>query len=186
MQRLVDDLLDLSRIESGVWRPEPRAQDLAAVAHEVWAEVSRASDPSAPRLSVDLAAEAGIVEADSQGLRQILRNVLENAARYSPPGGAVWLRSRRDGEMAVVEIADNGPGIPTEHLERIFERFYRVDPARSREMGGTGLGLAIVKHLVEAHGGHVVAESQLGVGTTIRLVLPASPRPDAAPPVTES
>jgi two-component system phosphate regulon sensor histidine kinase PhoR len=104
----------------------------------------------------------------------VLRNILENAARYTPAGGSVTVRSRRAAGGIVLEASDTGPGIPGEHLPRIFERFYRVDTARSRELGGTGLGLAIVKHIVEAHGGSVVAESRLGAGTTIRITLPAA------------
>jgi two-component system phosphate regulon sensor histidine kinase PhoR len=95
--------------------------------------------------------------------------------RYTPPGGRVTVRSSRSHEGVTVEISDTGVGIPGEHLPRIFERFYRVDAARSRELGGTGLGLAIVKHLVEAHGGRVTAESALSAGTTIRVLFPEPP-----------
>jgi two-component system phosphate regulon sensor histidine kinase PhoR len=92
----------------------------------------------------------------------------------------VTVRARRRDRTVVLEVSDSGPGIPGEHLPRIFERFYRVDAARSRELGGTGLGLAIVKHLVEAHGGGVEAESRLGVGTTIRVTFPAPTAPAAS------
>ena len=172
MQRLVDDLLDLSRIESGSWTPSPARVDIAALAQSVWAEVARDAEGERA-FALDLAGDATAVEADPQALRQILSNVVENAVRYTPPGGAVTVRSRRAGDRIVLEVADTGPGIPGEHLPRIFERFYRVEAARSRELGGTGLGLSIVKHLVEAHGGSVAAESRLGDGTTIRLALPA-------------
>jgi signal transduction histidine kinase len=104
---------------------------------------------------------------------QILTNVLDNAARYTPKGGRVTVETAREDGLVRLDVKDTGPGIPGEHLPRVFERFYRVDPARSREMGGTGLGLAIVKHLVEAHGGRVEALSTLGHGTTIRIHLPA-------------
>ncbi len=174
MQRLVDDLLDLSRIESGAWSPRPEAVDVAALAQQVWAEVARTTDGERA-FALELAGDATTVEVDAQALRQVLRNVLENAARYTPAGGSVTVRSRRTADAVVLEVSDTGPGIPGEHLPRIFERFYRVDAARSRELGGTGLGLAIVKHLVEAHGGTVAAESRLGAGTTIRITLPATP-----------
>jgi two-component system phosphate regulon sensor histidine kinase PhoR len=172
MQRLVDDLLDLSRIESGAWTPKPEPVDVAALAQQVWAEVARTTEGERS-FTLELAGDATTVEADPQGLRQVLRNILENAARYTPAGGAVTVRTRSAAGGTVLEVSDTGPGIAGEHLPRIFERFYRVDAARSRELGGTGLGLAIVKHLVEAHGGSVVAESRLGAGTTIRITLPA-------------
>jgi signal transduction histidine kinase len=105
-------------------------------------------------------------------LHQILTNLLDNAVRHAP-GGRIAVRAREQAGGATIEVADTGSGIPPEHLPRIFERFYRVDPARSREAGGTGLGLAIVKHLVEAHGGRVEAQSTVGRGTVIRLWFPA-------------
>jgi signal transduction histidine kinase len=173
MQRLVDDLLDLSRIESGGWTPRPERVALAPLIQDVWADVTRANAATDRRFAVDLSPEASEAEADPQAIRQVLGNILDNAARYTPAGGSVTVRSRPGEGRVVLEIADSGPGIPGEHLPRLFERFYRVDAARSRELGGTGLGLAIVKHLVEAHGGRVEAESRLGAGTTIRFTLPA-------------
>ena len=174
MQRLVDDLLDLSRIESGAWTPRPEPVALGPLAGQVWTEVARASNAEDRAFTLEIPADAAEVAADPQALRQVLSNVLENAARYTPAGGSVAVRARRQRGDVVIEVADTGPGIPGEHLPRIFERFYRVDAARSRELGGTGLGLAIVKHLVEAHGGRVEAESRLGAGTTIRVTLPAA------------
>jgi signal transduction histidine kinase len=172
MQRLVDDLLDLSRIESGGWRPVPANVEIEPVAREVWFTLSAGRTGAETRLVVDTAADARTVWADPEGLRQILSNVLDNSLRHTPSGGTVTVRSMPEPSGVRLEIGDTGPGIPGEHLSRIFERFYRVDPARSRELGGTGLGLAIVKHLVEAHGGRVEALSTLGAGTTIRITLP--------------
>jgi signal transduction histidine kinase len=172
MQRLVDDLLDLSRIESGAWTPHPERVGLRAVAEQAWADADRSGGGRELTFAIEIPEDAAEVDADSQALRQILGNVLENAARYTPAGGSVAVRSRRLSGAVVIEVSDTGPGIPGEHLPRIFERFYRADAARSRELGGTGLGLAIVKHLVEAHGGSVEAESRLGTGTTIRIRLP--------------
>ena len=122
------------------------------------------------------------VQGDAGALHQVFSNLFSNALRYTPPGGRIEVRSRpapppRDasgGAWVEVAVADTGSGIPAAHLPRIFERFYRVDPARSRAEGGTGLGLAIVRHLVEAHGGTIDAESRVGQGTTIRFVLPAA------------
>jgi signal transduction histidine kinase len=173
MQRLIDDLLDLSRIESGGWRPHPAEVALEPLAREAWAAV-RAGAAAAHQFALELAPDATRAWADADALRQILANVLDNAVRHAPAGGRVTLRSARVPGAARIEVSDTGPGIPSDHLPRIFERFYRVDPARSREVGGTGLGLAIVKHLVEAHGGRVEAESVLGRGTTIRFTLPAA------------
>jgi signal transduction histidine kinase len=180
MQRLIDDLLDLSRIESRAWAPAPEPVDLEAVAREVWSAIGAGT-----AFAVTLADDARTVHADPDAVRQVLTNVLENAARYTPAEGRVAVHAARAGGQVVVEIRDTGSGIPGEHLPRIFERFYRVDPHRSRAAGGTGLGLSIVKHLVEAHGGKVEAESRLGAGTTIRFTLPAA-LPAGAPAVTHS
>jgi two-component system phosphate regulon sensor histidine kinase PhoR len=181
MQRLVDDLLDLSRIESGGWTPQPERVALGPQVEQAWEDVTRANTSGDRAFTVDLAPDAAEVEADPQALRQVLGNILDNAARYTPARGAVTVRARRSDRSVVIEVSDTGPGIPSEHLPRVFERFYRVDSARSRELGGTGLGLAIVKHLVEAHGGRVEAESRLGVGTIVRVTLPA---PTAIPATT--
>jgi two-component system, OmpR family, phosphate regulon sensor histidine kinase PhoR len=171
MQRIVDDLLDLSRIESGGWRPNPvwsRIPDVAA-------DVMLASKPAALAKNVvvraDIAPDAESVLADPTALRQVLGNLVENAVRHTAEG-TVTIVARREAEHLTLDVADTGVGIAAEHLPRIFERFYRVDPARSREQGGTGLGLAIVRHLVEAHGGSVTAQSEAGVGTTIRTLWP--------------
>jgi signal transduction histidine kinase len=102
----------------------------------------------------------------------VLTNLMDNSLRYTPAGGRITCRSRRVDAGVAVSISDDGTGITREHLPRIFERFYRADASRSREEGGTGLGLAIVKHLVEAHGGRVSAESELGRGTTVTCFFP--------------
>ena len=174
MQQLVDDLLDLSRIESGAWSPVPERLALAPLLRDVWGTL-------APRAAqARLAFEARVDEratlwADPQAARQVLLNVLDNAVRYTPEGGRIAVTAAAERGALRLEVSDTGIGIPGEHLPRIFERFYRVDPARSRELGGTGLGLGIVKHLVEAHGGRVEATSRLGAGTTIVLVFPGTP-----------
>ena len=171
LQRLVDDLLDLSRLESGGWRARVGQVDVAEVAEEAWAPyVDAASDKD-----VDFTVEAEVrVEADASGLQQILRNLLENALRHTDAGGHIHVAGRRDAEgRAVIEVSDDGEGIPSRALPRIFERFYRADSSRARDYGGTGLGLAIVRHLVGAMGGTVEAESELGRGTTVRVILPS-------------
>jgi two-component system phosphate regulon sensor histidine kinase PhoR len=173
MQRIVDDLLDLSRIESGGWVPDPAPVDAAGLVRDVFTTV----ELDARSKGVSLVAEIDSgrrVHADPTALRQVLCNLVENAVRYTS-SGTVTVRAdeRRDGIW--IHVRDTGVGIAAEHLSRIFERFYRVDPSRSRSDGGTGLGLAIVKHLVEAHGGRVHAESQQGVGTTVSVFFPESP-----------
>ena len=175
MQRIVDDLLDISRIESGGWRPNPAVIDIANAAREV---VSALHDVAAvKRISVGITPHeaARTVTADSTALRQILSNLVENAIRYTPDGGTVTVFTEPDPQGVRIGVRDTGVGIAPEHLPRIFERFYRVDPSRARGAGGTGLGLAIVRHLVEAHGGRVRAESAVGRGTTVVAFFPASP-----------
>jgi two-component system phosphate regulon sensor histidine kinase PhoR len=174
MQRLIDDLLDLSRIESRTWIPQPERVSLESLAREVWESLGGRGHAAQLAFDIAIGARAEAVDADPEAVRQILTNILDNAARYTPAGGRVKVETVREDGLVRLDVRDTGPGIPGEHLSRIFERFYRVDPARSRELGGTGLGLAIVKHLVEAHGGRVEALSALGQGTTIRVHLPAA------------
>ena len=173
MQALVDDLLDLSRIESGAWVPEPEEQPLADVIREVWSTFDRGPEEADVSLRVDVAQDLSAL-ADPGALRQILRNLLANALRYAPAGTAVTVSAEAAGGFLRVAVSDEGPGIATAHLERVFERFYRVDAARSREAGGTGLGLSIVKHLVVAHGGKVGIDSEVGHGTRVWFDLPAA------------
>ncbi len=172
MQRIVEDLLDLSRIESGGWVPNPEPIALASLAGEVIASARDAADRKGLTLSFDAGAHATAVNADPTALRQVLGNLVDNAIRHTARGSVTIFTRRYDREIAI-GVRDTGTGIPAEHLPRIFERFYRVDPARSRAEGGTGLGLAIVKHLVEAHGGRVTAHSVPGTGTTILARFPA-------------
>lgn len=173
MRNLVDDLLDLSRIESGAWEPERAVLDAGRLARSVWSTLPPAAmeDGEAPVLVTEEADDPLV--ADQEAFRQILKNLLDNARRYAPAGSEVVVRTRRGEETVRVEVSDRGPGIPLQHRDRVFERFYRVAPGRSRAEGGTGLGLAIVKHLVMAHGGDVGIESQLDRGTTVWFSLPA-------------
>jgi two-component system, OmpR family, phosphate regulon sensor histidine kinase PhoR len=176
LQRIVDDLLDLSRIESGGWVISPTPVSVATVASEAWSAQAERAPEQTVRFVEDIAPDADLAVADPAALHQIFTNLFSNAVRYTPAAGTVTVRARLRaeedaGEVVEVEVIDTGSGIPAAHLQRIFERFYRVDPARSREDGGTGLGLAIVRHLVEAHGGRIEAESTVGQGTTIRFTL---------------
>jgi two-component system, OmpR family, phosphate regulon sensor histidine kinase PhoR len=183
---IVDDLLDLSRLESGGWRPEPQALDALELVMDVW-NTARERTGGKHIEFVPIGRDVHVT-ADPAGLRQVLANLFDNAIRYTPDGGRITVRVSRDRNITpngvdpdpsahgsvTFEIRDTGIGIPHEALSRVFERFYRVDPARSRAEGGTGLGLSIVKHLVESMGGDVTAESDLGKGTTLRVRLPAA------------
>jgi signal transduction histidine kinase len=174
MQRIVDDLLDLSRYESGSWRPNVVTNDLAGVVSDVFTSVARAADAKGLTLGFQASPDAQRVDADPTALRQVLGNLIENAVRHTARGGVTVSAEAPPRGGTTLRVRDTGSGIPTEHLGRIFERFYRVDAGRAREEGGTGLGLAIVRHLVESHGGSVRAESVVGQGTTITVHFPAS------------
>ncbi len=173
MQRLVDDLLDLSRIEGGRWQPHEELLDVRQVVHDVWNELADRAQKAAVELAIEIDPGAETLRADSDAVHQVLTNLLENSLRYTTRGGHIVCRSRLEDDGIALSITDDGPGIPLEHLPRIFERFYRADQSRSRAEGGTGLGLAIVKHLVEAHGGRVSAESERGAGTSVTCWFPA-------------
>ena len=172
MQRVVDELLDLSRIESGGWVPHPATVDVGEVATDVLAANAAAAQRQGVALDARISADAREVYADRTALRQILGNLVENAIRHTSDGSIVIVASRETDGWTTVGVRDTGSGIAPQHLPRIFERFYRVDTARSRASGGTGLGLSIVKHLVEAHGGRVHAESTPGAGTLITASFP--------------
>jgi signal transduction histidine kinase len=172
MQRIVDDLLDLSRIESGGWLPEPARIDLVAAAGDAILACRDSAHEKGVTLDVDAPPNASMVTADPTAVRQVIANLVDNAIRYTPRGGRVTVFAEREGDGVWLGVRDTGVGIPVEHLPRIFERFYRVDPARSREAGGTGLGLSIVRHLAEAHGGRVRADSVLGRGTAVAAFFP--------------
>ena len=174
MQGLVDDQLDLSRIEAGHWKPAPRMVQTAPALRDAWKGLEGAS-PVRHAFTVEVAPGAEALYVDPEALRQVLANLYENARRYTPEGGRITATAARDGAGIRVSVHDQGSGIASEHLPRIFERFYRADPSRSRAEGGTGLGLSIVKHLVESHGGRVWAESALGEGTTISCWFPIRP-----------
>jgi len=179
MAALVSDLLELSRLESGE-RP-PHWERVAA--DEVVDEVVGGLSALAAAKQIEVVTEVSVesVETDRDRLRGVLENLVENALKYTPAGGRVAVSARPEGDAAVFEVADDGPGIAAEHLPRIFERFYRVDKARSRELGGTGLGLSIVKHLVESLGGAVSVSSEPGRGSRFVVRLPLSRREVARP-----
>ena len=172
LQRLVDDLLSLAQLESSqatLELSDVRVDELFNNLIRDWKEKLAAKNL---KVIVDLTPEAFTLHADGTRLEEVLYNLLDNAVKFSPENGQIRLRATHRGSDMVLSVADGGLGIGKEHLPRIFERFYRADKGRSRELGGTGLGLAIVKHIAQLHGGRVEAESELGHGTTIRVVLP--------------
>jgi signal transduction histidine kinase len=174
LARIVSDLLDLSRLETGSELDESVALD--AVVRD---ESERFEDPAAEAgVALEVAAErVPRVRGSGRDLALLVRNLVDNAIRYTRPGGRVEVGlGSRNGEV-VLTVLDTGLGIPTRDVPRIFERFYRVDRARSRETGGTGLGLSIVKHVVENHGGTIGVSSELGQGTRFEVRLPAVPSP---------
>jgi signal transduction histidine kinase len=171
MQRLVDDLLDLSRIESGVWQPRVATLDVHALAGEAAAAIVETAQQKGVAVLTEVGDDATVLHADPVAVRQVLSNLTENAARYTA-AGSITVFARRDGGRVAIGVRDTGVGIAPDHLPRVFERFYRADPARARDAGGTGLGLAIVKHLVESHGGRVAATSTPGNGTTVTAWFP--------------
>jgi two-component system, OmpR family, phosphate regulon sensor histidine kinase PhoR len=170
---LVDDLLTLAQLESA--NPNLELSDVRL--SELFAAIVRdwARKFAEKKLSIDVgvAPDLPLVRADETRLQEILYNLLDNALKYTPPGGRIRLQAQRVGHEIALSVSDTGVGIPEADLPRIFERFYRADKARSRELGGTGLGLSIVKHIAQMHDGRVEAESELGRGTTIRVVLSA-------------
>ena len=173
--RLTDDLTDLSNIELGriSLRLEPTA--VAEVADSVLAIIAPRASAGQVTVEAALPADLPRVVADRDRLAQILINLVDNAVKYTPKGGRVWLEVRvREPGVVEMAVCDTGAGIPKADLPRLTERFYRVDKARSRDLGGTGLGLAIVKHLVLAHGGELTIDSELWKGTTVRFTLPAA------------
>jgi two-component system phosphate regulon sensor histidine kinase PhoR len=171
LSALVGDLLELSRIESRETVLERAPIDMARLAETLLHDWRARLDES--QLTAALHSQRpAIAWGDAQACEQILSNLLDNAIKYTEPGGHIQVRLGGDERLVRVEVADTGMGIPERDLSRIFERFYRVDPARSRSQGGTGLGLAIVKHLVQNLGGEIQVESQLGRGSTFSFSLP--------------
>lgn len=171
LEHLVEDLLDLSKLESGGWTGRRESVDTKEVAEEAWQQVVRDIEGKGG-ISFDILGDLR-VKGDREGLFHVFRNLLENSIRHTDSGGSINVSmALTQDSMVEVVISDDGDGIPAESLPRIFERFYRADSARARDFGGTGLGLAIVRHLVSEMGGEVVAESQLGQGTTVRFTVP--------------
>lgn len=175
MTNLVEDLLSLAALESGRRPPVFEALSLGALVAEVTASLIPLAARKAIVLRVEPFHDVPPVRADRDMIKRVLTNLIDNAIKYTGERGLVRVGASAEAGRVGVWVSDDGPGIPPEALPRVFERFFRVDKARSRELGGTGLGLSIVKHIIEVHGGTVSAESRLGEGSTFRVTLPGIP-----------
>ncbi len=172
LSTLVTDLLSLSRLDAEQGRLRVEPVDLRRIIDAAARDLQPAIDGHQVTIEIERPEETLPVLGDSEALQEAVSNLLDNAIKYSPAGEIVRVVLRRDGKYADLAVIDRGPGIPHQHQERIFERFYRVDRARSRALGGTGLGLAIVKHIAQDLGGTVAVESEPGAGSTFRIRLP--------------
>lgn len=171
VERLVEDLFALAQADVSALNLHRESVDLTNLIEQVVAKFH----PKAKEQNINLSVQGAIGEQcdlDPVRIEQVIVNLLDNALRYTPDGGAVTLSLMRKGDFAVIAVQDSGAGISSDELPFIWDRLYRVDKSRSREHGGAGLGLSIVKHIVERHGGRVSAESRVGHGTTMRLMLP--------------
>jgi two-component system phosphate regulon sensor histidine kinase PhoR len=172
LHELILDLLSLARIESGQAALEITNVPLQQVVSHCLRDHEERAKATGLKVENQVAGSPLMVRADEESLLQILGNLIDNAIKYTPPGGSITVRCREEANQAVIEVADTGVGIEPEHHSRLFERFYRADKARSRELGGTGLGLAIVKHLCQAMQGSVYVNSKPGQGSTFGVRLP--------------
>jgi two-component system sensor histidine kinase SenX3 len=180
--RIIEDLLELSRIElSG--QQEATATSVGLLVAEAVDRVRSLMQTRDVRVVVDEPSKRSTVLGDRRQVVSAIANLVENAVKYSDAGSLVEVHSRTDGQWVEIDVVDRGMGIPARDLDRVFERFYRVDRARSRETGGTGLGLAIVRHVATNHGGTVQVRSREGAGSTFTLRLPAGPGPVALAPL---
>jgi two-component system phosphate regulon sensor histidine kinase PhoR len=173
MSRLIDDLLTLSRLESQQMAIVPTPVDLSELLSSTEKSFRKHAGDKGVALSAEIPDALPPVSGDRDRLEQVVVNLLDNAIKYTPEGGSVIVRATSESGAIKVEVIDTGIGIPKADMPRIFERFYRVDKARSRDLGGTGLGLAIVKHILQGHNGTLNVESSPGVGTTFSFTLKA-------------
>jgi two-component system phosphate regulon sensor histidine kinase PhoR len=179
LDELVQDLISISQLEKGVVKMQKQRFDLLVLCQEVFEQLE--SKAQGQRVQLHLLPQGSgpiLVYADPARIRQVLLNLVDNAIKYGLPEGNIWVKLQETKRKVQVTVSDDGPGIAPEHQNRIFERFYRIDKSRSREMGGSGLGLAISKHILEAHRSTILLSSQLHQGTTMtfKLAKPKSPR----------
>jgi signal transduction histidine kinase len=177
LSRLVDDLQDLSLAEAGKLKLNCRIEDASELINQTVAAVKARATTKGISLSIELPDKLPSVNIDSHRISQVLRNLLENAITHTAENGVITVTAKQSGGWVEVSVTDNGEGIPAKDIPNIFERFYRVDKSRDRATGGTGLGLTIAKRLVEAHGGKIKAQSQLGKGSRFSFTIPVSKEP---------
>ncbi|CAN5604159.1 N/A [soil metagenome] len=175
---LVEDILSLAQLESPAARLDLSEIYLPDFLGGILRDWEKRFGTKPLRATLEAADDLPVITADENRLQEIIYNLLDNAVKYSRPEGNVWLRTARVGDSVRISVTDEGIGIPASALPRVFERFYRADKARSREIGGTGLGLSIVKHIAQLHGGSVEAESEIGRGSTISVLLPLGRKTD--------
>ena len=181
---LVEDVLSLAQLEEPGARLSYTEIYLPDFLGAILRDWEKRFEAKLLNVSIDAPVDLPVLSADENRLQEVIYNLLDNAVKYSQPEGKIVMKAAREGDQVRIGISDQGIGVPSRDLPRIFERFYRADKARSRELGGTGLGLSIVKHIVELHGGSVEAESTIGRGTTISVRLPIRPLDENA--VTET
>jgi two-component system phosphate regulon sensor histidine kinase PhoR len=171
LQSLVEDMLELSKLESNEFKLKREPVELQRVVPIVLALFRERAEKKGVRLSSELPSALPAIDGDARALEHVLSNLVDNAVKYCPQGSRILVGGSHDDDRVKLVVSDTGPGIAPEHLPRVFERFYRIDAGRSRELGGTGLGLSIVKHMVEAMRGKVSVESTVGAGSTFRVTL---------------
>lgn len=181
LSRLVNDLHELSLADARQLPLRKHRVDISAALEELVTPFRMVAETKAIDFDVVKAGKLPDIEADEARINQVLHNLLSNALRHTPEGGTITLTLSEYGDGVQIAVTDTGEGIPPEHLPHIFERFYRGDAGRSRDMGGTGLGLAVAKAIVEAHGGEIFAESEIGKGTSVKVRLPRYPEQDKNP-----
>ncbi len=170
LNNLIHDLLDMSKLESGQTELRKKQVELEPLVDSVILSISNRINEKKLKLDKDI--QAKVLWGDEGLIKELFINLIDNSVKYTPPGGKISVGTLKEKGETIIYVRDTGYGIPTENLSRIFERFYRVDKGRSREMGGTGLGLSIVKHIVERHGGKVAVQSEFGKGSEFKVTIP--------------
>jgi signal transduction histidine kinase len=172
LSRLIDDLQELALAEAGELKLVRQTEDITGVINQVVAAVQAQATAKGISLLTELPGGLPLCDIDSHRISQVLHNLLDNAVAHTPKGGAITVAARQQGKWVEIGVTDTGEGIPAEELSNIFERFYRLDKSRARATGGSGLGLTIAKRLVEAHGGKIEVQSELGKGSRFAFTLP--------------
>lgn len=172
MARIVRDLLQLSDMDYKQTKWNKKPIDINELLENIYLKIKMSAEEKSQNIKLNIEENIGQIIADKDGIEQVILNIITNAIKYTPDNGVIEIAAKSDNEKVAITVKDNGIGIPKEDINRIFERFYRVDKARSREMGGTGLGLSIAKQIIEAHKGEILITSQFNKGTTVDIILP--------------